>query len=252
MLPMIIGFLFGCIVCTTALLGMKLHHFSIPIIDSSQTIPSVAVVQEQHSMTQSQSQPEPEREPHQRSILDGTKILICIAAFDFSQLPHLEEVLDAYADLCAAGAHVNVMIHTTMPYPVAWIDLLNSRFLCDNPSPRAKFQVTISIHSPVLRLHLVDVHRPLMYENIDKYDLFIYTEDDIRVTPRTVATYLMETDRVKNIVGDKEAMKYNVGIVRYEYNFPSNVIMDDKVSTVSHPAIQCTVVVSFVWLLVSE
>jgi hypothetical protein len=229
-----VGFLFGCMVCTTVLLGMKLHHFTIPFIASSQTIPSVAVVQEQHSMTQSQLQ--------RRSILDGTKILICIAAFDFSQLPHLEEVLDAYADLCAAGAHVNVVIHTTMPYPVAWIDLLNSRYLCDNPSPRAEFQVTISIHSPVLRLHLVDVHRPLMYDNIDNYDLFIYTEDDIRVTPRTVATYLMETERVKNIVGQKEAMKYNVGIVRYEYNFPSNVIMDDKVSTFHHSVIQCIVV----------
>jgi hypothetical protein len=216
-LPASLGFIFGCLICSTVLLGFKLHLHESNRSLAAHPMPLI-------SSTIQQSSP--------FSVLDGTKIFICIAAFDFSQLPHLEEVLDAYSDLCAAGAYVDVIIHATMPYPVSWIDMLNTRFDCDNPSPRAKFQVTISLHSPALRLHLVDVHRPLMYENIDNYDLFIYTEDDIRVTPRTVATYLRETERVKAIVGTKEAVRYNVGIVRYEYNFPSNVIMDDKVSGV--------------------
>ena len=216
MLPAALGFILGCIICTIVLLGFKLD-----LQDSNRSLAEHGMPLKS-SISQQLSSPS--------SVLDGTKILICIAAFDFSQLPHLEEVLDAYSDLCAAGAYVDVIVHATMPYPVSWIDMLNTRFDCDNPSPRAKFQVTISLQSPALRLHLVDVHRPLMYENIDNYDLFIYTEDDIRVTPRTVATYLRETERVKEIVGIKEAVRYNVGIVRYEYNFPSNVVMDDKVS----------------------
>lgn len=160
------------------------------------------------------------------SMLVGTKILIAIAAFDFSQLPHLEEVLDAYSDLCATGALVDVIVHATMPYPITLIDMLNSRLGCVNPAGR--FQVTISLVSPSVRLHLVDIHRGLFYENIDNYDLFIYTEDDIRVTPRTIASYLHETQVLQKKVGFDKSLEYNVGIVRYEYNFPANVLMDDK------------------------
>ena len=60
------------------------------------------------------------------------------------------------------------------------------------------------------------------------YDLFIYTEDDIRVSPRTVASYLYETTKIKQLVGPSRATEFNVGIVRYEYNYPSNVIIDDR------------------------
>jgi hypothetical protein len=162
------------------------------------------------------------------SILDGVKILVAIASYDFSQIPHLEEVLDGYFDLCAAGAKVHVVIHTTIAYPVTLIDLLNSRFQCQNPSPRAGFALTIAVKPSSLRLHLVDCHRTLFYDQLNEYDVFIYTEDDIRVSPRTVAAYLIETRRVATLVGIDQASNYNVGIARYEYNFPSNVVIDDK------------------------
>ena len=162
------------------------------------------------------------------SILDGTRILVDVAAYDFSQLPHLEEVLDAYLDLCAAGAKVDVYIHATIAYPVTLIDLLNSRLQCNNRSPQAGFTVTVILVSPNVQLHLVDFHRKLFYEHIDEYDLFIYTEDDIRVSPKTVAAYLMETERVKSVVGNDKASDFNVGVVRYEYSFPSNIVIDDK------------------------
>jgi hypothetical protein len=157
---------------------------------------------------------------------DGIKIIIAIAAFDFSQIPHLEEVLDAYQDLCVTGASkVDVVIHATVAYPVTLIDLLNSRLL---PVCRDVFSVTIVLKPNSLRLHLVDCHRELFYEKIDDYDLFIYTEDDIRVTPKTVGAYLSETNNVQSMVGIERSSDFNVGIVRYEYNFPNNVVMDDK------------------------
>jgi hypothetical protein len=103
--------------------------------------------------------------------------------------------------------------------------MLNSRLL---PSCENIFSLTIILKHKSLRLHLVDCHRDLFYQKIDEYDLFIYTEDDIRVTPTTVTAYVDETQRIKSIVGESRSSDYNVGIVRYEYNFPSNVIMDDK------------------------
>jgi hypothetical protein len=47
------------------------------------------------------------------------------------------------------------------------------------------------------------------------------------VSPRTVAAYLAETDKISKTLGPIKATGYNVGIVRYEYNFPSNIIIDD-------------------------
>eukprot|EP00531_Pseudo-nitzschia_arenysensis_P007505 CAMPEP_0116137848 /NCGR_PEP_ID=MMETSP0329-20121206/12460_1 /TAXON_ID=697910 /ORGANISM="Pseudo-nitzschia arenysensis, Strain B593" /LENGTH=444 /DNA_ID=CAMNT_0003632777 /DNA_START=167 /DNA_END=1501 /DNA_ORIENTATION=- len=158
--------------------------------------------------------------------LMGTKILIAIAAYDFSQIPHLGEVLDAYQDLCLTGAsNVDVVIHATVAYPVTLIDLLNSRVL---PGCKDVFSITIVLKPQSLKLHLVDCHRELFYSKIDDYDLFIYTEDDIRVPPRVIGAYLAETKKVQSIVGLQASSDFNVGIVRYEYDFPSNVVMDDK------------------------
>jgi hypothetical protein len=162
--------------------------------------------------------------------LHGLRILVAIAAFDFSQIPHLEEVLDTYQDLCLSGASkVDVVVHATVAYPVTLIDLWNTRLLASCRDNNV-FTLTIVLKSPSLRLHLVDVHRELFYEKIDEYDLFIYTEDDIRVPPRTVGAYMEETNRVRKLVGGNPSRSsdFNVGIVRYEYNYPNNVIIDDK------------------------
>jgi len=158
--------------------------------------------------------------------LQNIRILIAVAAFDFNQLPHLEEVLDSYQDLCVAGASkLDIVVHATVPYPVTLIDLLNSRLV---PACYDTLTISIILVEPSLRLHLVDLHRPLFYERIHEYDLFVYTEDDIRVGARTVVAYLDETKRITALVGKLRASDFNVGVVRYEYNFPSNVIMDDK------------------------
>jgi hypothetical protein len=116
------------------------------------------------------------------SILDGVKILVAVAAYDFSQVPHLEEALDGYFDLCAAGSLVDVVVFSTVAWPVSYIDILNTRFHCENPSPNAGFSITIHLKSPKTRPHLVDSHRELFYEKLEDYSLFIYTEDDIRGT----------------------------------------------------------------------
>jgi hypothetical protein len=160
------------------------------------------------------------------SPLQGIRILIAIAAYDFSQIPHLEEVIDAYQGLCVTGTtKVDVVIHATVAYPVTLIDLWNTRLL---PSCQKIFSLQIILKPSTLRLHLVDCHRELFYSKLDQYDLFVYTEDDIRVTPATVAAYWSETKRIQHLVGMERSKNYNVGIVRYEYNWPNNVIIDDK------------------------
>jgi hypothetical protein len=232
---MFVGFALGCIVCSTLILSLKFEgpkSAPLVVVHSAPSIPNQQQQQlrgadeasgrantiDEGVLPQSGQQP--------ASILNGVRIFIAIAAFDFSQLPHFEEVLDGYSDLCASGALVDVIVHATVPYPVTLIDLLNTRLTCVNPAGR--FTVTLSLYSPGVRLHLVDIHRPLFYEKLEEYDLFIYTEDDIRVSPRTVAAYLHETKVLQDKIGFEKSLAYNVGLVRYEYNFPSNVLMDDK------------------------
>ena len=162
--------------------------------------------------------------PSTPSSLNGLKVLVAVVAFDFSQVPHLEELLDSYYDLSAGGSVVDVVVYSTVPWPVRYIDMLNTRF---PNNAEGTFTITIHLKSPSTRLHLVDFHRTLFYERLDDYDLFIYTEDDIRVGPGTVATYMAESKRLESTLGQTKAMQYNVGVVRYEYSFPSNMIIDD-------------------------
>jgi hypothetical protein len=223
-LPLIVlGFLLGCITSATFILNFYIHN-----TPSTSDLPSGLDVHSGSTTTTKAalalSTPSAvAKNPLQP--LQGIRILIAIAAFDFSQLPHLEEVLDAYQDLCVSGAaKVDVVIHATIAYPVTLIDLFNSRLV---PACKDTFSLTIVLKTPSLRLHLVDCHRTLFYERLDQYDLFIYTEDDIRVSPRVVAAYLSETYSLQNVLKDRY-VDFNVGIVRYEYNYPSNVVMDDK------------------------
>lgn len=230
LLPLLVGFAFGCVLSATFLLTLKLEGpKSASLVLQNAPSNDVHLPLEPNSLTRQQhieQEPIVQKPNKAESILTGVRILIAVAAYDFSQLPHLEEVIDAYSDLCATGAQVDLIVHATVPYPITLIDLLNTRLTCLNPSGR--FDVKISLVSPTVRLHLVDIHRPLFYEKIEEYDLFIYTEDDIRVTPRTIAAYLHETKVLQEKIGFEKSLNYNVGIVRYEYNFPSNVLMDDN------------------------
>ena len=116
------------------------------------------------------------------SILAGVRILVAIASYDFLQLANLEEVLDALLDFCYAGSTIDIVIYTTVMYPVALIDMFNDRLQCNNHNNQetadggAKLTVTIILKPSHVRLHLVDYHRELFYERIDQYDVFVYTE----------------------------------------------------------------------------
>ena len=161
------------------------------------------------------------------SLLSGIRVLVAIVAYDFSQLPHLEEVLDTYADLCViAHSHVDIVVYSTVPWPVTYLDLFNTRFATFFET--GKLSIQVHLYSPSVKLHLVDFHRELFYTHLEEYDLFVYSEDDIRVSPKTIATYLWETRKIRQAVGDAQSSDFNVGIVRYEYNYPPEVIIDDK------------------------
>ena len=229
----ILAFLLGCIVSASVLLHLQVssqHHHD----NTSPAAHNLALQQQQFSNPLQTKRKDPSlidtNNLPTSAVLQGLKILVVLVAYDFAQLPHLEEVLDSYHDIAVAGAQVDVYIHATVAYPVVLIDMWNDRFTHQD------FTLTIALKSKSLRLHLVDCHRAFFYEHVDEYDLFIYSEDDIRVTPTTVGSYWWETQRIQHLLSQQpssanprfQPQDFNVGIVRYEYDYPSNVIIDDK------------------------
>jgi hypothetical protein len=222
---MLIGigsFLFGCLLSTMVVLNLGvLDHRSMTTPD---VLPRQRALQPDLQLASCRQGQQEEQQQPVSPPLAGVRILVVLVAYDFGQLPHLEDVLDSYHDVCwsTGVAALDVIVHATVAYPVTLIDLLNSRFTCEH------FTVTIALKPAKLRLFLVDEHRQVFYDHIDEYDLFIYSEDDIRVTPTTIVTYWRESMYIAQTIGNDAASDYNIGIVRYELNFPPNVIMDDK------------------------
>ena len=144
----------------------------------------------------------------------GTRILIAIPSYGQKQFLYLQDMVDSLHDLCETGAKVTVFIYTTEPYSIEQISLFNSRTTCYHPTGTMDIQVKIK--PPSLKLHFVDAHRQDFYENINKFDLFIYTEDDHHIRPTHVIGYLHETEKLKEIVGEKAFPNYSIGFLRYE------------------------------------
>lgn len=222
------SFAFGCILTGTLVANVKVTRTALPLSPNNlATLPHRTLERQSALSPSSKCLTNGSNTP----LLANLRILVVIVAFDFSQQPHLEEVLESYHSLaCTSGVErLDVIIHATVAWPVTLIDLLNARLLFSSEEwCEDRFSITISLQPASLRLFLVDKHRAVFYDKLDEYDIFIYSEDDIQVTPTTVATYWYETQKVIQLVGIENAVRYNIGVVRYEYNYPANIIIDDN------------------------
>lgn len=116
------AFLFGLVVCSAFFLWYV--HNNDPMLSTSQHL----LLQPQHyhwSDTRLESSSQNNlpnsadklirgKNSNSTSILDGLRVLVTVASFDFMQLAHLEEVLDGFQDLCYAGSMVDIVVYTTV------------------------------------------------------------------------------------------------------------------------------------------
>lgn len=222
------SFLLGCLICSTIILHTHIvqsgsqSSIQTPSKLPNRKISPINAPPIVHTNVDIKNQNSSANTANASTGMQGLRVLVCLASYDFGQFALMEEVLDSYQDFCIAGAKIDIYVHTAIPYTVGLIDLMNARLSCEGMT------ITIAVQSPAVRLNLVDKHRELFYEKIDDYDLFIYSEDDIKVSPTTAFAYLQETKQVEELTGKSPAEDYNVGIVRYEYNYPPDVIIDDK------------------------
>ena len=189
----IFAFLLGCAISSTLILWFHgVHH--LPIHAYQRPLPAHMKMMMAPYPELSDREDKPSEKGNSDvtagtgGVLAGIDILVAIASYDTGQLPHLEEVISSFRDVCEAGVNsIRVVIHTTVAYPVSWIDMMNSRTRCHGAAGRNatktvnRLQIELVLVSPSVRLNLVDLHRTLFYEeeNLENYDLMIYLEDDI-------------------------------------------------------------------------
>lgn len=147
--------------------------------------------------------------------LRGKRILIGIAHYGMHSFHFLETQLDAYRDVCEAGAKVDIFILTNNVYTVEVIDELNSRLQCRN-TEGGGITLTVHIKSPEWKHYIKDFHRKIFTENVDNYDLFLFNEDDRLIRPANFIAFLDEMNKLRSLVGNKRIPQYTIGFVQYE------------------------------------
>lgn len=120
-------------------------------------------------------------------------VLVCLSNYGDGQLACLRRVLDAYAAM-EDPFHVFVIVDTTVPLDLS---------ACGSRLRTMQFPF-----GPGIRHGLAFVHRQHVLENLENFDLFIYSENDILITQGNVEGYLRVSDRLPE--------GFVTGFLRYE------------------------------------
>ena len=133
-------------------------------------------------------------------LLLNLNVLVAIPSFNISHFLFVQDIFGSLRDLCECGANVSVVLYLNYFNPDVEKSL-QSRTNCRHPN--GNLQVNLVPHPAELKLHFVDEHIPYFYDHLNDFDLFIYTEDDMHVKPSHVVSYLQETYKLIDLVGNK-------------------------------------------------
>lgn len=163
------------------------------------------------------------------SLLQGTRVLLCIVAFDLEQMIHLESMLDAAVDACEAGADVAVRLYAAEAWPERLQQLIRHRAFCSRTGQALRVELAMKERRD--RLFITNHHRPDMYALLDDFDLFVYAENDMLIPARTLAAYLQQEAALYD--ASVEAWEAHAfGFLRYERN--ASAVDDDTRASVRH------------------
>jgi len=106
--------------------------------------------------------------------LVGSRILVCIVSFNMEQYIHLGRLLDSYVDACEAGADVDILVYSSLLWSAEVRALVIQRLHCQRIERPLTF--SLIVREPRVRLFLTNEHRKDMYDRIEDYDYFVYSE----------------------------------------------------------------------------
>lgn len=126
------------------------------------------------------------------------RLLVAIASFGEKNLAFLKRIIRNYQDLPMA---VEVVVFSDQPKDLG---------------PDVKVMVGLPTENP---WSLPFAHKNYFARNIDRYDLFIYSEDDMEVTERNIRAFLRVTPDLKP--------EEIAGFLRYEVNESGNTSLPE-------------------------
>ena len=116
------SFLLGCLICSTIILHTHIvQSGSQSSIQTPSKLPNrkISPINEPpfiHSNVGIKNQNSSANSANASTGMQGLRVLVCLASYDFGQFALMEEVLDSYQDFCIAGAKIDIYVHTAIPY----------------------------------------------------------------------------------------------------------------------------------------
>ncbi|KKQ53542.1 MAG: Methyltransferase family protein [Parcubacteria group bacterium GW2011_GWD2_38_11] len=130
------------------------------------------------------------------------KILVCIPSYGSGQVEYLKTILREYNSM-----HFDIDVAVFLTDDINLSEFDNIRI--------KKFRF-----DPSIGLMLPHQHKEYMAENVDKYDLFIYSENDILITERNIRYFLQYSQKLKGT-------PFIPGFVRFELKNDDYVYLID-------------------------
>ena len=124
----------------------------------------------------------------------------------------LLEIFRQYLSMCEGGWSVSLVIYTTIPPTNRFKDYISSKNYCY--AIKASYRVRFKIADSNIHYRLSLQHRKTVAAELNKYDLFIYHEDDVIITHANVIAYIEETKNLYTL--NHSSLNNNmIGFQRY-------------------------------------
>ena len=174
------------------------------------------------------------------------KVLTTLLAFNSINNEYLFRVLENYKLLCELGFAVTAIIHTADVWTDGELQTLQQNFICQN-----SFIINIEVYNKDIKLSLANQHRYNVIKEQDNYNLFIYQEDDMNLTPYHILSYLNHSTFFENSASvnhsytsdnSSDIILPQLGFLRYElFDEPG---VDSSTLTITETAVDGTVSMS--------
>lgn len=135
------------------------------------------------------------------------------ASYTLKQYMQLWKVLEGYRDICELGWDVDIAIQTStlelsLDTNYGW--QLQQSLYCNRI--QRNMNISIQPFGPI-GFGLNSQHRQIVKDNIDAYDYFVYSEEDMLFTPHHFTAYLHQERKLRDIFPDTW-INYSIGYLR--------------------------------------
>lgn len=158
------------------------------------------------------------------SNVQSKRILFILNIYSFQHWDVIDEIFSSYRDMCEGGWDVKVHIMTAATWTKKTITWCNRVLFCYRIDSPISFHIQFFNQSVGRRI--VDYSRVPISENINDFDYFSYTEDDMILSLGMLESWVYESRKLRDITsgktivdkprcGYKYSCKYSIGFIRF-------------------------------------